>query len=193
MTKRFRHIVAIFSMFFFILVFSSCKNDITEVQSIGKGRENVEEGTNVKSILSLGGIVKAQLTAPYMIRRENDSASTIFPKSLFVTFYNDSTGIAESFLKAKYGKYFVKEGKVLLRDSVVFTNIKGDTMRTSELWWNQNSEEIFTDKKIWFYQKIPYSIINANGFKSSQDFSRYYFTDVQNSLLSVPDTTLPSQ
>lgn len=194
MNKAIYHIIFSAALFFgscFLL--TSCRNDLKEVQSLGKGKENVEEGFEITSVLSLGGIVKAQLKAPYMLRRENDSAAVIFPKSLFVTFYRDSTTIAESFLTAKYGKYFVQDSKVFLRDSVVFYNIKGDTMKTSELWWDQSTQEIYTDKKIWFYQKIPYSVINGSGFRAKQDFSSYYFTEVHNSQMSVADTTLPGQ
>lgn len=193
MTNRRIHTIFFFLFLSGVFILSSCENDIKEVQNLGSGRENVEEGTNIKSILSIGGAVKAQLSSPYMISRQADSASTIFPKSLFVTFYNDSLGFAESFLRANYGKYFVNDSKVFLKDSVVFYNIKGDTMHTSELWWDQNKEEIYTDKRIKFFQKIPYSIIYGTGFHSKQDFSSYYFDNVENSQVSVADTTLPGQ
>ena len=118
MNKAIYHIIFSAALFFgscFLL--TSCQNDLKEVQSLGKGKENVEEGFEITSVLSLGGIVKAQLKAPYMLRRENDSAAVIFPKSLFVTFYRDSTTIAESFLTAKYGKYFVQDSKVFYRST----------------------------------------------------------------------------
>lgn len=170
-----------------------CENDIEEVRALGMADEQTEEGKDIKSFLSIGGVVKAKLTAPYMIRRDKDSASTIFPRSLFVTFYDEFSIAPESFLFAKYGKYFVHQSLVLLKDSVVFYNIKGDTMKTSELWWDQNAQELYTDKAIRFSQKVPRSIIYAKGFRTKQDFSEYYFTEVTNSLVSVADTTLPSQ
>lgn len=194
MIKKHYHIVLAAALFIgSCFFFSSCENDLKEVQSIGKGKENVEEGFEITSLLSLGGVIKAQLEAPYMLRRENDSAAVIFPRALFVTFYRDSTTIAESFLTAKYGKYFVQDAKVFLKDSVRFYNIKGDTMKTTELWWDQNTQEIYTDKPIWFYQKIPFTVINGSGFRAKQDFSSYYFTEVYNSQMSVADTTLPGQ
>lgn len=194
MTKGFHHIFLSAALcigsFFFL---ASCENDIKEVQNLGKGKENIEEGRDIESFLSIGGMVKARLKAPYMIRRDKDSAATIFPNSLFVTFYNELVPIPESFLKAKYGKYFVDESKVFLRDSVVFYNIKGDTMRTSELWWDQKTEELYTDKPIWFFQKVPFSLIKGRGFRTKQDFSSYHFDQVYDSQTSVADSTLPSQ
>src|SRR5215831_18237666 len=109
------------------LLLFSCENKIEDVQDLGKKKTGVEEGSQIESYMSEGGVMKAKLTAPQLLRTQNDTPRTIFPKSLQVIFYNDSLKM-ESHLFAKYGHYLQNENKVFLRDSVVVYNVKGDTL-----------------------------------------------------------------
>jgi LPS export ABC transporter protein LptC len=75
-------------------------------------------------------------------------------------------------LDAHYARYREYESKVFLKDSVVVINIfKGDTLRTNELWWDQNTEEFYTDKPVRIYQ--PDKTIFGTGLRAAQDFSKY--------------------
>ncbi len=48
-----------------------------------------------------------------------------------------------------YARYREYERKVFLKDSVVVINIlKGDTLKTDELWWDQDKEEFYTDRPV---------------------------------------------
>ena len=125
---------AILSGCFFVC---SCENSMQEVRDLGKRKTAKDVATNVESYMSQAAVVKAKLTSPLMTRSETDTPIVEFPKTLRVTFYNDSTK-PESFLFAKYGRYLERQGKVLLKDSVVVFNIKGDTLLTDELWWDRN-------------------------------------------------------
>lgn len=155
------------------LFFFSCENDIEEVDSQFKKQAAVEEAFQVESYLSQGSKVKAKLTAPYMKRYMADSPYIEFPRTLHVDFFNDTTAI-ESTLDARYARHYEFEHKVLLRDSVLVINkIKGDTLKTSELWWDQNKEEFYTDKPSYIYQKTGYSFARS-GLRAKQDFSEWW-------------------
>ena len=135
-------------------------------------------------------MVKAKLTSPVMLRIQADTPRTEFPKTLHVDFYNDST-IIESQLFAKYGRYMENQSKVLLRDSVVVYNVKGDTMRTNELWWDQNLGSFYTDKPVYIHQPNG-NIINSIGMKANQDLNNIQmFHILPTTFLYVADTTLP--
>jgi LPS export ABC transporter protein LptC len=115
--------------------------------------------------------MKAKLTAPYMLRHQSDSAYVEFPRTLHVDFYNDSLKI-ESVLDARYARYREYEHKVFLKDSVVVINIlKGDTLKTDELWWDQNKQEFYTDKAVRILQ--PDKTIYGTGLKASQSLDWY--------------------
>ncbi len=128
-----------------LLFFSSCENDPKEIENWTKKTELREEAKTIESYLSQSGVMKAKLIAPLMYRYQRDTVFTEFPNTLHVDFYDDSVRI-ESWLTAKYGIYYDNLNKVFLRDSVVVINKEGDTLRTPELWWDQNMQKFYTDK-----------------------------------------------
>jgi len=165
------------------LFVSSCENDIKEVDNLLKKQTGVEEAIDVTSYMSQQGLVKAKLRSPFMLRfLQSDSPYVEFPRTLHVDFYDDSTKI-ESTVDALYARYREYENKVLLRDSVVVINIeKGDTLRTNELWWDQNTEEFYTDKPVRIYQRDK--TIFGKGLKAKQDFSEYNIFKITGTVLT---------
>ena len=169
---------------------SACENDFDQVRDLGKKKTSVEEATDVVSYLSQDALLKAKLTSPLMLRIQSDTPRTEFPKTLHVDFYNDSTKV-ESQLFAKYGRYLQNQSKVLLRDSVVVYNVKGDTMRTNELWWDQNKGTFSTDKPVYIHQPNG-NIINSIGMEASQDLNNVKLYKIQpTTFLYVADSTMP--
>lgn len=173
---------------FFML---ACENDVNVVKELGKKKPGIEEGKNITSYLSMGGKMKAKLTAPLLLRYQGDSAlKSEFPKTLFVEFYNDSMKL-ESTLRANYGRYIENENKIYLRDSVVIIRINGDTLETSELFWDQTLGRFHTDKPVTTSQRNPRQKLYAKkGFSSNQTLTdiTYYELDL-GSFLILPDST----
>jgi len=134
-----------YSALLILLFFSSCENDPKEIENWTKRTELREEAKTIESYLSQSGVMKAKLTAPLMYRYQRDTVFTEFPNTLNVEFYDDSVRV-ESWLTAKYGIYYDNLNKVFLRDSVVVINKEGDTLRTPELWWDQNMQKFYTTK-----------------------------------------------
>ncbi len=169
-----------------------CENDVNEVKELGKRKPGIEEGKNIESYLSLDGKMKAKLTAPLLLRYQGDSARKAeFPKSLHVDFYNDSLRV-ESQLSALYGRYLEGESKVYLRDSVVVFNIKGDTLFSRELYWDQTLNKFYTDKQVIISQKSPRQrLVGRKGMRCNQDLSNMTIYDVQpgSFVFIPPDST----
>jgi LPS export ABC transporter protein LptC len=149
----------------------SCENSDKALQEWSQDKALTEEAININTLFSQGGRVKANLTAPLMLREQADSVFVEFPKTLHVDFY-DSTGKQESQLDALYGKYFETAGKVFLRDSVVVATVRGDTLRAPELWWDQNKGKFYTDKLVRIKQADK-QIYGGRGFEAEQDLSTY--------------------
>ncbi len=148
-----------------------CENDPKSIPDLRDKRVALEEGKSILSYYSQDGKVKAKLTAPIMYRYQADSSYVEFPNTLHVDFYNDTLK-KESQLDARYGKYREWENKVFLKDSVVVMNImKGDTLRCEELWWDQNKQKFYTDKRVRIYQKDK--TIYGKGLEAPQDFSSF--------------------
>lgn len=178
---------------FVVITVCSCKNDMREVAELDKQSVSVEEAVNVESYLSQNAKVKAKLTAPLMLRYQTTENKTEFPKKLSVVFYDDKLQ-PESFLFANYGTYNENQQKVFLKDSVLIYNIKGDTMRTSELWWDQSQSSFYTDKPVDVKQKIPLTqhIIAQKGMRTDQTLQNPILYEVISPSYAVmPDSTLP--
>ena len=153
------------------LFISGCENDEAKLNELNKKKIMVDEVRSVQTIFSQRGALKAKLNAPLMLRYQADTVFLEFPKTLHVDFF-DSTGKKESQLDALYGKYFESLNKVLLRDSVVVSNIKGDTLKCPELWWDQTTQKFYTDSVVRL-KTVDKTIYGGKGMQADQDLSRW--------------------
>jgi LPS export ABC transporter protein LptC len=161
---------------------SACENDVKKVDELLRKKTGVEEATKIESFLSQDGTMKAKLTAPYMLRYIVDSPYIEFPRTLHVDFYDDTAKV-ESTLDARYAKYTESERKVYLRDSIRVINIlKGDTLKTQELWWDQNKQEFYTDKDVEIREKTR--TIYGKGLRAAQNFSEYTIYKIYGTVLT---------
>jgi len=151
----------------------SCENDAEKVRSWTERVVMKEEATDIDSYLSQNGRMKARLKAPRMIRVYADTVYVEFPQTLHVDFYDDSTQV-ESKLDSRYGKYFENLNKVYLRDSVVVITVKGDTLKSPDLWWDQNTKIFYTDKYA-IYHGVGKNIYGGRGLTATQDLSSVIF------------------
>ncbi|MCG2617952.1 LPS export ABC transporter periplasmic protein LptC [Terrimonas sp. NA20] len=140
---------------------------------------SVEEARSIESFISSEGKMKARLTAPVMIRmasgKSSDTQYVEFPKSLHVDFYNDSL-VKETRLDSKYGKYYETYNKVYLRDSVVVITLKGDTLKSPDLWWDQNLGIFYTDKYAEYRSKDQ-QVQGHKGLQATQDLKTVTFIE----------------
>ena len=170
------------------LAMIACVNNPQDIPSFGKKQISTEEGKHVEVYYSMAAKLKAKLTAPFMLRHLTDSAFVEFPKSLHVDFFND-TMVIESKMDALYGKYREFENKVFLRDGVVVINVlKGDTLHTDELWWDQRTHKFYTDKKVRINTKDK--IIFGTGLEASENFSWYVIEHITGTIIT-PENGLP--
>ena len=153
-------------------LFISCENDVKQVDDLTKKVVMKEKVIGVQSYLSENGEVKAKLTAPLMWRVYADTVYIEFPHSLHVDFYKNKK--IDTRLDCKYGKYFEQYNKVLLQDSVLVITIKGDTLKSPELWWNQNTGMFYTDKYA-IYHSAGQQIVGGKGLEATQDLSSVTF------------------
>ena len=179
------------------LFFWGCENDERTIREWTEHKEMVETAKEVTVLFSQTGNLKAYLKAPLMLRYQSDTVVVEFPKSLHVDFF-DSAARRESWVDARYGKYLETFNRVLLRDSVRVINIKGDTLATSELWWDQNTQKFYTEKEVRITQPDK-RITGGKGLEAGQDLSWYIIREPMGTVLvdddlgagTQPDTARP--
>lgn len=165
-----------------MLLFISCENSDEEVKALMTKRLGVDEALNVEAYMSNTGKMKARLRAPVMLRYQDTASKVVFPKTMHVDFFNDSTNI-QSQLDANYGEYFETKNKVFLKDSVRVFNNTGDTLFCQELWWDQNTQQFNTDKPVRVHR--PDMIMYGVGLYAPQDFKVFEMYKITNSVIRV--------
>jgi hypothetical protein len=168
-----------------------CENKQKDIDTWTKKVSLTEEAVNIESMLSQNGQLRATLKAPLMRRVFEDTVYAEFPKTLHCDFYNANNQV-ESSLDCKYGKYFENLGKVYLRDSVVVITVKGDTLKSPDLWWDQNLKKFYTDKYATYHApgKQLYGTI---GLEATQDLSSIIFKRPVGTILVDPNGGVGSQ
>jgi LPS export ABC transporter protein LptC len=182
--NKFRRSAAMICSCFFFL---ACENSQKDIDAVTGTKAMVEEAKNIETYLSQGSSMKAKLWAPYMVRSSTDTVYVEFPKSLHVNFF-DSLGRVDSHLDSRYGKYYESLNKVYLRDSVLVFNMQGDSLRSPDLWWDQNTQMFYTDKNVWI--KRQGTVLLGKGMDSRQDLSDIHIKQVTG-LVDVPDSLRP--
>ena len=165
-----------------LFVFVRCVNSEQEVNELLKKKTGVDEATNVEGYMSNTGRMKAKLKAPSMLRYQDSSSRVVFPKTLHVDFFNDSTRI-DNQLDAHYAEYYEGKSQVFLKDSVRVYNNAKDTLFCQELWWDQNLQKFYTDKPVRVHR--PDIIMIGVGLSAPQDFKTFEMYNLTNSIMRV--------
>lgn len=162
-----------------------CENSQRSLNEWREKKALVEEAKGIQSVFSQGGKLRSRLTAPLMLRYTSDTVYVEFPQSLRMVFF-DSVGKEQSRLDARYGKYFESLNKAYLRDSVVVANVGGDTLWTPDLWWDQNTQKFYTDKRVRIYRNGD-RIYGGLGLEANQDLTNIIIKQPSGTFL-VPDS-----
>lgn len=131
----------------------------------------VETGKNVLIHYTDSGIIRARVFAPVMKRFASEERNeTEMAKGITVYFLNKQQK-TESSLRARYAIRYERDHKMVAKNDVILVNVKGDTLRTELLTWDETKQLIYTDK----YVRIttPTEIITGVGFESNAEFTRY--------------------
>ncbi|NJM15697.1 MAG: LPS export ABC transporter periplasmic protein LptC [Bacteroidales bacterium] len=95
-----------------------------------------------------------------------------FKEGIYVQFF-DSTENVESTISANYAKFLEEKNMWIARDNVVAKNmLKGDQLKTEELFWNSEEKRIYSDK-FTEITTIDGTFIGENGFESNQNLTKW--------------------
>ena len=164
--------------FFIVAMFFSCGNDLKEVQDF-LADKNLPVGVakNVNLIHTDSGRVKTKLITPLLHDYSNRAEHPYqeFPEGIkIITFdkYGDSIT-----LTADYTKTYSKTGISEVTKNVVVINHKEKTkLFTEQLFWDQTSHYIYTEKAFRLITKTD--TINGKGFESNEDLSKVTMKDI---------------
>ena len=164
-------LIAIFTSV--IVLFQSCKNDNIEKIQVLTASDNLplEVGTNIILNYTDSGLVKAKVFAPMLERYDNEKSNqSIMKKGITAYFYNKDKKIT-SYIKSKYAIRNDRLRTMTVKNEVIVVNIKGDTLRTESLVWDEKTNKINTSDNVKI--STPDEIIYGEGLESNTAFSEY--------------------
>lgn len=174
-----RSIVAIVAT----VLFSSClKNNVEQIKAFSHepGAPEVVADT-FQLIYSDSAIVRLKLITPrLMIYSDEEKPYQEYPEGLVIERYNGKMQIT-SRVEAKYGKYHQDEKLWEARYNVEVVTETGDTLKTEELFLDEENNDIYSDQYVRVIRKTG-EILSGIGFKSDMQMSEWIFYKPQGTI-----------
>lgn len=159
-----------------MLLFTSCENDINEVNKIEniQKEEAVDISKDVRLVYSDSAVVKAELTGPemriYHDTTKNRNSNYEFQKGIQIIFYN-ANGDESQRIKANYGINRTKEQLIEFRKNVVITMANGSIIKTEEFIFDQANNKYYNSVPITFEMKDGRGNFQGTSFTSDANFN----------------------
>jgi LPS export ABC transporter protein LptC len=160
--------------FLFSLFLASCENDLEVIKAITK-TSNFPSLTrnNTEIVYTDSARIRVRITTARLERFSNSNEPYLeFPEGMFVQFYNDSNQV-ESTIRSKYARYDEKTQLWKAQNDVVAVNIKkGEQLNTEELFWDEKTQRIYSDK----FSRVSTGsgvFYGEEGLEADQTFSWY--------------------
>lgn len=157
----------------FLVTLFSCNQEVKEVVEVSSDPEKsyTMKATQVNTLISDSGITRYRVKAKeWLVFGNAKEPHSYFPEGIYVEKF-DTTFHTEASIKADTAYYFDKKGLWRLIGNVEVESLQGERFNTSELFWDQKAEKVYSDKYIRIQQKEQ--IITGVGFESNQNMTRY--------------------
>lgn len=159
--------------FFSLFFFQACKEDKKATAPPIRNRDSmaVLQTEGVTSLISDSGIIKYRIrTKSWDMYDRTEVPHWRFEKGLLVEQF-DRNHKVNATIQSDTAYYYTLTKIWDLRGNVQIKNVRGDKFFTSQLFWDQNAERVYSDRKIRIEQSDK--IINGTSFESNQDMTKY--------------------
>lgn len=153
---------------------ASCANDLNDVDALLEESDLlIETSKNIRMIYSDSAQIRVIISGPRMLSYlDKNSPKQEFPDGVHADFMN-GRGQKSSFLESKYAIRDERKKMIHCKDSVVVYNGSGEKLETSELFWDEKTGLMRTDKFIRITQPTRGDTTYGVGFESNEDFTSF--------------------
>lgn len=149
----------------------SCNNDMRNLQQLSIQKKFPQgEAFDFKLVYTdstkVVAVVTSKLNKDFTNQRMPYSE---FPEGVKVEFYDQARH--KNIVEANYGIIYPGSDMVELRDNVVLTTYDGKKLKTSQLFWDQKEDWIFTDREFSFTDETKGTVTNGIGMDFDKKFS----------------------
>lgn len=170
-----RSITIVFAAMVMFLLFSSCSGRKKDLGAAITERDSlpVLDTRGVTTLVSDSGITRYRVnTAEWLIFDRKTPSYWAFEKGIYLEKF-DSVFHVEASIKADTAYHYDKEKLWKLMGNVHIQNLKGEKFDTELLYWDQNKQRVYSDRRVRIEQ--PDQIIYAIGFESNEQLTKYRF------------------
>ncbi|MBE6287790.1 MAG: LPS export ABC transporter periplasmic protein LptC [Mediterranea massiliensis] len=167
------YITIAFMVVVMFVLFSSCSNNKKSIGEAITERDSlpVMDTKGVSTLISDSGVIRYRLMAEeWKVYDRKNPPHWAFEKGVYLESF-DSLFQVEANVKADTAYYYEKKKLWKLMGNVVIKNFKGERFNTDLLYWDQNTEKVYSDQFIRIEQ--PERIITGWGFESNQQMTVY--------------------
>ncbi len=158
---------------FTLLITPACQDTEKPLAPAIENRDSVPvmQTETVTTLISDSGIIKYRIiTESWDIYDRADVPQWKFEKGFYLEQFDRDYHVTAT-IKSDTAYNYTREKLWELRGNVQIMNERGDKFFTSLLFWDQNSERVYSNKKIRIEQSDK--IINGTSFESNQDMTIY--------------------
>tara|TARA_B110001454_G_C12661509_1_gene409696 strand:+ start:596 stop:1162 length:567 start_codon:yes stop_codon:yes gene_type:complete len=163
----------------FAAVFFSCQDnydDIKRMQKVSIAPAGIAEDINLKHTDS--GRLKLNLISKKMLDFSNkEFAHTVFPEGIELHLYEINDEKKETIITSNYAISYDKTDLIDLRGNVTITTPDGKRLLAEQLYYDQKTEWIFTNKEYRFEGKDGEYNVGKGGFDANSDMSIFSSKD----------------
>ncbi len=128
-------------------------------------------GDEVTTLISDSGITRYRIKAKkWLVFDKADTPYWEFPEGIYLEKFNIDLE-ADATVEADYAHYNEPAQRWMLKGNVRAVNLEGEQFETPLLYWDQQSESVYSDSSITITREA--SIIQGVGFRSNQEMTQY--------------------
>lgn len=156
------------------VLFSACENDLKKVREISAKEFNnpVDSSMGVNITYSDSARVKATLQTPLLLDFKNTAKPYHeMPKGIKITFFDKNLKPSGTIV-SDYAITSNNDKVITLTKNVILKSTAGDTFKSEEMVWDQNTKLLYTNKA-WEWNKADGTDLNGTKFESNETFTKW--------------------
>ena len=157
-----------------LLVFVSCSRNSKQYTDAVTNRDSIPGLTtfNIETLISDSGVVRYRLlTDRWDVYDQLSPSKWAFEEGIYLEKFSDSLTINAT-VRADTAYYYDQTKLWELYGDVHIENLEGEIFDTDTLFWNQDTERVWSDAFIRI-EKANGTVITGYGFTSNQQFTDY--------------------
>ena len=166
-------ITTVFVAVVMLLFISACSGNKKQQGDAVTNRDSLPalETHDVTTLISDSGVIRYRITTPlWLVYDKLNPSHWSFEEGVYLENFDENNDV-QAEIKSDTAYYYDKQKLWELRGHVEIKNQQGERFNTELLFWNQDTQKVYSDQFIRIEQIDR--IITGHGFDSNQQFTVY--------------------